>query len=100
RREAPESLQQVADAEIAQRAAEIDRRQMAFPEGLQLERLAGLGHELEFVLDRRDGEIGIIAREIGEIDLLCRTRLGAAALQQTDGPRGDTVPAVENAAQA
>ena len=41
RRETAEALQQIADAEIAQRAAEIDRRQMALAKGFELERLAG-----------------------------------------------------------
>ena len=45
RRECRQRVDEVAHAEIAQRAAEEDRRQMAFAKGLQIERLAGLLRE-------------------------------------------------------
>ena len=51
RRELAEAFQQIADAEIAQRAAEIDRRQMALAKRVQFERLAGFRHQRQFVLD-------------------------------------------------
>ena len=38
---------------LRQRGAEEDRRQMALAERLEVERLAGLVHQLELVLDRR-----------------------------------------------
>src|ERR1700750_251280 len=40
-RKRPEPLEQVADAKIAQRAAKINRGQMALAKRLELERLAG-----------------------------------------------------------
>ena len=100
RRETPETLQQIADAEIAQRAAEIDRRQMALAKGLELERLAGFRHQREFVLDRADIEIGVAAGEIGDVDLLRRAGLGAAAFEQAHAAGGDIVGAEKIAAAA
>ena len=84
RRKLAETFQQIADAEIAQRAAEIDRRQMALAKRLQLERLAGFRDQREFILDLGDVEIGVAAGEIGDVDLLAprrswRRRLRAGA---------------------
>ena len=98
RRELAETFQQVADAEITQRAAEIDRRQVAFAKGLQLERLAGFRDQREFVLDLGDVEIGIAAGEIGDIDLLRRAGLGTPAFQQAHAAIDDVVGAEEVAA--
>ena len=80
----PRPSQQIADAEIAQRAAEIDRRQMAFAKRLEIERLAGFRDQREFVLDLVDVEIGVAPGEFGDVDLLGRAGLGAAAFQQAD----------------
>ena len=100
RRELAETFQQIADAEIAQRAAEIDRRQMAFAKRLQFERLAGFRDQREFVLDLGDVEIGVAAGEIGDVDLLRRAGLGAAALEQAHAAIDDIVGAEEIAAAA
>ena len=100
RRKLAEAFQQIADAEIAQRAAEIDRRQMAFAKRLQLERLAGFRDQREFVLDLGDVEIGVAAGEIGDVDLLGRAGLGAAAFQQAHAAIDDVVGAEEVAAAA
>ncbi len=100
RREAAEAFEQVADAEIAQRAAEIDRRQMALAKRFELERLAGFRHQSEFILDRADVEIGIAAGEIGDVDLLRRAGLGAAAFEQAYAAVGDIIGAEEIAAAA
>ena len=56
---------------------------MALAKRLQLERLAGFRDQREFVLDLGDVEIGVAAGEIGDVDLLRRTGLGAPAFQQT-----------------
>ena len=81
--ELAEPFEQIADAEIAQRAAEIDRRQMALAECLQLERLAGLAHQLQLVLDRRRHRDWRCWRaELGDVDLLGPPGLGAAAFEQ------------------
>src|SRR4029079_14553942 len=93
RREFAEAFQQVADAEIAQRAAEIDRRQMAFAKRFQLERFAGFRNQRELILDLGDVEIGVTASEIGDIDLLCRAGLGAPAFQQTHAAIDDVIGA-------
>ena len=100
RREFAETFQQIADAEIAQRAAEIDRRQMALAKRFELERLAGFRHQFEFVLDRADVEIGIAAGEIGDVDLLRRAGLGAAAFEQAHAAVDDVIGAEEIAALA
>src|SRR5205085_12414531 len=97
-RELAEAFEQVADAEIAQRAAEIDRRQMALAKRLELERLAGLAHELKLVLDGSNVEIGVAAAEIGDVDLLGLPGLGAATLQQAYAAIDDVVGAHEIAA--
>ena len=95
-----EPFQQIADAEIAQRAAEIDRRQMAFAKRLEFERLAGFRHQRELFLDRADIEIGVAAGEIGDVDLLRRAGLGAAAFEQAHAAGGDIIGAEEIAAAA
>ena len=96
--EMAEAFQEIADPEIAQRAAKIDRRQVALAKRVELERLAGLAHQSEFVLDRRDIEIGIKGREIGDIDLLCSAGLGATAFEQAYPAARDIVGAEEIAA--
>ena len=73
---------------------------MPLAEGCELERLAGLGHQFEFVPDRGDVEIGVGAREIGQIDLLRGAGLGATAFEQADAAIGDVVGADEIAAAA
>src|ERR1700742_467647 len=97
---AAEPLQEIADAEIAQRAAEIDRRQMAFTKRLKLERLAGLRDQRQFILDRIDIEIGVASGEVGDVDLLGRTGLGATAFEQADASVDDVIGAEEIAATA
>ena len=100
RRELAEAIEQIADAEIAQRAAEKDRCQMTFAERIQLEWLAGLAHQLELVLDRADVEIGVAAAELGDVDLLGLPGLGAAAFEQADAAIDDVIGADEVAAAA
>ncbi len=100
RRELAEAFQEIADAEIAQRAAEIDRRQMALAKRVQFERLAGFRHQRQFVLDLRHVEIGVAAGEFGDVDLLRGTGLGAAAFEQTDAAIDDVVGAEKIAAAA
>ena len=74
RPEGAERLDQVAHAEIAQRRAEKDRRQMAFAERLQVERPAGLARQLQF-LD--EGVALVVGQQAGDavgiraVDLAC-----------------------------
>src|SRR5207237_1757699 len=98
RRIAAEAFQEIADAEIAQRAAEIDRRQMALAERIQLERLAGLPDQLQFVSDLAHVEIGVDLAELGDLDLLRGAGLGAAAFEQTHAAVADVIGADEVAA--
>ena len=100
RREPAEAFQQIADAEIAQRAAEIDRRQMTLAKRLEIERLAGFRHQRQFILDGADVEIGVVAGKVGDVDLLRGAGLGAAALEQTHAAIGDVIGAEEIAAAA
>ncbi|MGY4454748.1 hypothetical protein ACVWZR_009408 [Bradyrhizobium sp. i1.3.1] len=100
RRELAEAFQEVADAEIAQRAAEIDRRQMPLAKGGEFERFRGLGDKLELVLDRADIEVGVELAELGDLDLLCSAGLGAAAFEQTHAAIGNVIGAEEIAAAA
>ena len=100
RRETPQALQQIADAEIAQRAAEIHRRQMALAKRLQLERLAGFRDQRQLILDFADVEIGVAAGEIGDVDLLRGTGLGAAAFEQAHAAGCDIIGAEKIAAAA
>src|ERR1700716_1530902 len=67
RRKTPEAFQEIADAEIAQRAAEIDRRKTSLAKRIEFERLAGLRHQRELVLDRGNIEIAVAAGEIGNV---------------------------------
>ena len=69
-REPAETFQQIADAEIAQRRAEIHRGQMALAKRLEIERLAGFRHQGELVLDLANVEIGVTPGEIRNVDLL------------------------------
>ncbi len=73
---------------------------MALAKRLEFERLAGLRHQREFVLDRADVEIGVAAGEIGDVDLLRRAGLGAAALQEAHAAGGEIVGAEKIAAAA
>ena len=73
---------------------------MALAKRVELERLAGFAHQRELVLDRGDVEIGIAPGEIGDIDLLRRAGLGAAAFQQPHPAADDVVGADEIAAAA
>ena len=45
RRKLGQSVKQILDAEILQRGAEINRREMSLSEGGKIERLAGLFHQ-------------------------------------------------------
>ena len=67
---------------------------------VEIERLARLGHQSEFFLDRADVEIGIAPGEFGDVDLLCGTGLGTAALEQAHAAVGDVVGAEEIATTA
>src|SRR3979490_1536765 len=80
RRETAETLEQMADAAIAQRTSEIYTRQMTPSKRAEGGRLAGLRHQREFLLDGADIEIGIATSEFGDVDLFRRAGLGAAAL--------------------
>src|SRR6201993_882233 len=97
-RELAQAFQEVADAEIAQRAAEIDRRQMALAKRGELERLGGFGDELELVPHRRDVEVRVELAEFGNLDLLGRAGLGAAAFEQAHAAIDDVIGAEEIAA--
>ena len=59
RSEGAERLDQVAHAEIAQRRAEIDRRQMALAEGVDVERPAGLARQLQLL----DEGVALVLRQ-------------------------------------
>jgi hypothetical protein len=59
RREVAERVDQITDAEIAERRAEEDRRQMALEESLVVERLAGLDRERRFL----DENVAVILRQ-------------------------------------
>src|SRR5260370_40433019 len=98
RRETAETFEQIADAEIAQRAAEIYRRQMALAKGIELERLAGFRDQRELIPDGADVEIGIAAGKLGDVDLLRRAGLGAAAFEQPHAAVGDIIGAEKIAA--
>ena len=100
RREFAETFEQIADAEIAQRRAEIDRRHVAFAERSEIERLAGFRHQRQLVGDLADVEIGVAPGEFGDVDLFGRTGLGAAAFEQADAAGGNVVGAEEIAAAA
>ncbi len=73
---------------------------MAFAKGLEFEWLAGLRYQRQFLLDRIDIEIGVATGEIGDIDLLRRAGLGAAALEQAHTAGCDIIGAEEVAAAA
>ena len=73
---------------------------MALAKRLQLERLAGFRDQREFVLDLGDVEIGVAAGEIGDVDLLGRAGLGAAAFEQAHAAVDDIIGAEEVAAAA
>src|SRR5262249_22581057 len=68
RRELAEAGEQVADAEILQRRAEIDRREMALADGREIERTAGMAHELELLGERGGIEVRIALAERREVD--------------------------------
>ena len=99
-RELAQSFQKIAYAEIAQGAAEINRRQVPLAEGIEIERLAGVLNQFEFVLDGGDIEIGVAAGEIGHIDLFRLPGLGAAAFEQANAAMNDIEGAHEIAAAA
>ena len=66
RRHRGERIEQIADAKILQRAAEEDRRQVAFGESLLVESLAGMTHQVEFAGKGRRVEIGIQSGDVGD----------------------------------
>ena len=59
RPESAERLDQVAHAEVAQRRAEEDRRQMAFAESVEVERPAGLARQLQLL----DEGLALVVRQ-------------------------------------
>ncbi len=75
RRVAPETFQKIADSEVAQRRTEEHRRQMAFAERIELERLAGFRYQRQFFLDSAGVEIGIAPGQILDRNLFGLTRL-------------------------
>ncbi len=100
RRETPKTFQEITDAEIAQRRAEIDRRHMALAERLQVEALRGFLHQFKFADYLAGIEIGVAASQIGNLDFLRCAGLGATALQQADATGFDVIGAHEIAATA
>ena len=90
-----QTLQQIADAKIAQGAAEIHGRQVAIAKGHQFERLARLPHQREFFLDLANVEIGVAAGKLGDVDLQRRAGLRAAVFQQPHAPAEKIVGAEE-----
>ena len=95
-----DGVEQIADAEILQRRAEEHRAQMAFAERLQVERLAGVAHQLDLLGDRVGVEIGIERRDLGDAHLAQGAGLAGVALQQTHAAAFDRDGADEIAAAA
>ena len=87
RREFGQRVDEVVDAEILERAAPQDRRQMAFEEGLLVERLEALDGEVELfdrlralVLGQELGDARIVGAVDGErLRVLAERRQPAAA---------------------
>ena len=75
-------VEQIADAEVLQRRAEEHRAQMAFAERVQVERLAGVAHQIELAGDRGGVEIGIERRDLGDAHLAQRAGLAGVAFEQ------------------
>src|SRR5262245_27810355 len=73
---------------------------MTLAEGFELERLGGLGDELELVLHRGDVEVGIELAELPDLDLLRRARLCATAFEQPHATIDHVVGAEEVTAAA
>ena len=99
RRETRERIEQILDAEILDRRAEIDRRQMPFAERGKFERAAGVFHQRQFLRDRLDVEHGILGVQRRQIERL-RHRRAAVVIQEPHVARGEFIGADEIAAAA
>ena len=65
RRHGGERIEQIADAEILQRAAEEHRGHVAFGKGPRLKSLAGMAHEIEFPAECRRVEMRVQSGDFG-----------------------------------
>ncbi len=66
RRHGGERVEQIADAEILERAAEEDRRHVALGKSLRVEPLAGMAHEIKFPAECRRVEPGVQGGDFGD----------------------------------
>src|SRR5262245_28877719 len=79
RRESCQRIEQIFDAEILQRRAEEHGSEMPFTERFEIERSAGLFHQLELVRDCRGVEHAISCRKRGQVERLPLNRFAVLA---------------------
>ena len=66
RRHGGQRIEQIADTEILERAAEEDRRHVALGKSARIKPLAGMAHEIKFPAQCRGVETGIQSGDFGD----------------------------------
>jgi hypothetical protein len=100
RRHGADGIEQIADAEIVERAAEEYRAQVTLAERFQIEFLAGLPHQREFLLDCLCGQRRTARRDFGNGHFAEFAGPARVTLDQPHAATGDIDGADEVAAAA